>query len=218
MTDFMTVIDLETSGFRRDAKVMEIACVKVDEQFNVLDYFHTTVKSHEPMREAEAVHGISEQMTSESPEWPEVLDFVYQEFLMPCKIIGGANVSYDLRFIAPWKLKPTDEVHPLKIRTINIKNSLSKECQRHFLPEEGYPHYAIAGAIAAAACLKENCFGYLGRLKSLSTIGDMAVLPTRYSTSTWYPSHRINDAVVMKMFRDYRLNATACSDKLDSYI
>lgn len=161
---FLTVLDVETSGFRRDAQVQEIGCVAVDENFNVINWFHTLVHSHDAMEEAQAVHGISSVMTEDAPEWPEVLEFVMSTFILPARMLGGCNVGFDLRMILPesCQFTPTSS----RRHILNLKQSLSKECQRHMLPDEGSPHYALRGAIAATACLKESNFGFLPGLGS----------------------------------------------------
>ena len=160
---FMTVIDVETTGFGRAAEVQEIGCVSVDETFSVINYFHTLVRSCDAMEEAQAVHGISGAMTEDAPNWIDVRSFVMDHFILPSRMLGGCNVGFDLRMILPRDLS-----REVKDRHVaNIKQSLSKECQRHLLPDEGQPHYALRGAIAAAACLKESYFHFLPGLGAL---------------------------------------------------
>jgi len=108
----ITITDTETTGLQKPIPtdiqfqpfMCEIYACKLDYQFNrkefvFLDEFETFVKPPIPMpKEAERIHGISDEMLIGAPSFAKVYDPLY-DFFCGSDIVVGQNIEFDLNII-----------------------------------------------------------------------------------------------------------------------
>jgi DNA polymerase-3 subunit epsilon len=91
------VFDVETTGFSPpDARVVELAMVRVDVAGRVIGELHTLVDSGGPV-DATFVHGISEDDVRGAPTFVELVPDVHQ--LMHDAVLVAHNASFDMSFL-----------------------------------------------------------------------------------------------------------------------
>lgn len=94
----VVVVDVETTGLWRSDRVVEIACVVVDQDDGIVDEWATLVN---PMRdvgsEARAIHGLSASDLSDSPTFPEIAGTIAAQ--LSSSVIAGHNVAFDRRML-----------------------------------------------------------------------------------------------------------------------
>ena len=87
-------LDTETTGFARDDVVVQIGIVDANGEV-ILD---TLVNPNKPIPPASiAVHGISDEMVADAPQWKEIWPDVVQ--ILNRSIVGMYNAEFDLRLM-----------------------------------------------------------------------------------------------------------------------
>jgi len=93
------ILDTETASL--SAGIVEIAWMKIDKDFNVLDEYRTLVNPERPIDPgAQAIHGISMEDVVDAPTMAQVVEETGVG-KTPINIICH-NVSFDSRMIAPY--------------------------------------------------------------------------------------------------------------------
>lgn len=92
--------DVETDGFPPDARVVEIAWVEIDEDFNILDTKRSLIDSGRPIPAgASAVHGI---VTADLAGAPAIEDFMSGFTDQDDDVVLVAhNAPFDVQFFGP---------------------------------------------------------------------------------------------------------------------
>ena len=86
--------DTETTGFRRNAEIVEIGVVDAEGQTVLESLVRPTRRIP---ADATAVHGITDEMVVDAPEWPEIWPQVRQ--LFADRSVGIFNADFDLRMM-----------------------------------------------------------------------------------------------------------------------
>lgn len=98
MGNRVVVVDVETTGLWRSDRVVEIACVVLDQHDGIVDEWATLVN---PMRdiggEARAIHGLTASELSDSPTFSEIAGTVAVQ--LSASIIAGHNLAFDRRML-----------------------------------------------------------------------------------------------------------------------
>ncbi len=103
MTRRWVVGDVETTGFKQPAGIVEIAWVEIDEDFNVLEEVSSLI---DPEREIEpgasGVHRITAKDVADAPTISEFFEFVLERPNIEGDVVLIAhNSAYDRAFFAP---------------------------------------------------------------------------------------------------------------------
>jgi DNA polymerase-3 subunit epsilon len=98
MGNRLVVVDVETTGLWRSDRVVEIACVVLDQDAGVVDEWATLVN---PMRdvgsEARSIHGLSAADLSDSPTFPEIAGTIAAQ--LSGSVVAGHNLAFDRRML-----------------------------------------------------------------------------------------------------------------------
>lgn len=157
-----SVIDVETTGLSAKSgdRILELGVVKLNENGEILDSLDTLIN---PVRNVQAthVHGISDSMVSDAPEFRDIIPHLCS--VLDGSIIVAHNASFDLGFLkeefrrAGTTLPGTTPLCTLVLARRYLKKlpSRSLAACRSFLqlPDDG-AHNALADARAAAHLLK----------------------------------------------------------------
>lgn len=101
-------IDTETTGLNRSDEVIEISIIEYDGSL----LFSKLVKPSQPIpREAERIHGITNQMVSNAQAWPILWPQI--RAILYGRVIGAYNAEFDARMMEqshqryrlPWREK-----------------------------------------------------------------------------------------------------------------
>ena len=93
-----SVIDVETTGFSNQDRIIEIGIVQLDENFQETERWGTLIYTDYPLHpRASSVNGITASQLAGKPEFSQVADRIQQ--LVDGRIIAGHNVAFDLRFL-----------------------------------------------------------------------------------------------------------------------
>lgn len=94
----LVVIDTETTGISKKNKIIEIAALKYDRDFQLVSRFSTLINpSRHIPEEATQVNHITDEMVADAPSFSEVIDALYS-FIQGSNIIGH-NLRFDLDFL-----------------------------------------------------------------------------------------------------------------------
>jgi DNA polymerase-3 subunit epsilon len=145
------VIDVETTGFGKQDRIIEIGVVLLDNQFQVVDEYETLV---DPLRDLGAthVHGITPKMISMAPSFEEIASTIAHR--IENHILVAHNLSFDQRMISQEYLRlhamfePGDGVCTLSL----TKQKLPEACRRLGISPPQH-HRALADARATASIL-----------------------------------------------------------------
>lgn len=150
---FPVVVDVETTGFSNQDRVLEIAVVQLDpDTGETVDEYDTLVQ---PNREVGPtfVHGVTPSMVELAPTFDEILADLARR--LHGGILAGHNLAFDRRFLgnefersrvpADWG----DGLCTLK----HTRQKLTVACEARGI-EHDQPHRALADARATAALLR----------------------------------------------------------------
>lgn len=161
MAPHIAVVDLETTGFGKTDKIVEVAIVLLDgSTLDVIDEYDTLIN---PMRDIGAthVHGITASMVEAAPTFDDVADYLAQH--LNGHIVAAHNLSFDSRFLRQ-EYNRTSTVLDLGVGIDTLALSgerLPEACARHGITYSS-EHWALADARAAAALLREVADGVSG--------------------------------------------------------
>ena len=154
MAPHVAVVDLETTGFGKTDRVVEVAVVLLDgATLQIIDEFDTLIN---PMRDIGAthIHGITASMVEAAPTFDEVGSYLAQH--LNGHILAAHNLPFDSRFLRQeFDRTPTVIDIGKGIDTLALSGErLPEACARHSITytEE---HWALADARAASALLRE---------------------------------------------------------------
>lgn len=163
------VLDIETTGFSpsRGDRIVEIAVVVIDSQGQILEKWSTTVNPKRKMN-ATHIHGLTENDVSESPEFSEISERVFE--LLENRIVVAHNASFDCQFILSELATANVSIQPSRFAVFDTMKLVGQrfpeatnkkldtvltaaEIDRLDLPGRG-EHSALTDAYATALLLK----------------------------------------------------------------
>lgn len=146
------VVDVETTGFSRADRIVEVAVVVLDDQAgSIVGEFATLVNPQRPMG-ATGVHGITEAMVQSAPAFEQIAGMLAGH--LHGRVLVAHNLAFDQRFL-------TDEFERagfcvdagIGVCTQQLTGErLTVACQRRGIAIDSH-HRALADARAAAALL-----------------------------------------------------------------
>ena len=146
------VFDLETTGFTRADRVVEIAVILLACDFSPINEFHTLVNPNRGMAATE-VHGISADAIELAPLFGEIAGYVAS--IMNGCILVAHNLPFDARFLKQ-EFAACDVQFDLGhgIDTLKAtRKNLQAACQSFSIPTSS-AHSALGDARATAALLQ----------------------------------------------------------------
>jgi len=95
----VVVVDVETTGFRRSDRIVEIACVNVDLRDGIVGEWATLVN---PMRdissEVSGIHGLTSSDVEAAPTFDEIAGTIAA--ILSARVIAAHNLSFDARMLS----------------------------------------------------------------------------------------------------------------------
>lgn len=152
-TDALAVVDCETTGFGRDDRIVELACILLDPKtMETLDEYDTLIN---PQRDPgpSHIHGLTPSMLSSAPVFEEVAGALAAR--LEGKILAAHNLPFDARMLAQEYDRLQSPIATGKgfctLRPTRAK--LGVVCQQHGV-KLGDAHRALADARAVADLLR----------------------------------------------------------------
>lgn len=146
------VVDVETTGFGRQDRIVEIAIVCLDNSGAVVDEFSTLVN---PQRDVGAidVHGITADMVADAPTFREVAHAVAER--LDGRVFASHNACFASRFVDKELRRVGLELSlGRSVSTLRLTGSrLNIACDAHDIKLDG-DHQALDAARATAALLR----------------------------------------------------------------
>lgn len=145
------VVDVETTGFGKKDRVIEIAIVCLDNQMKVIDEYETLV---DPLRDLGPthVHGITPSMISLAPAFKEIAAAVGNR--IKDRVLVSHNLMFDERMISQEFLRLGASFESGSgICTLKLTKQKLPEACRRLKVEPPQHHRALADARSAAAIL-----------------------------------------------------------------
>lgn len=152
----IAVIDVETTGFNanRSDRVVEIACVVIEPDGNVIREFATLLNPERDIGPTH-VHGITASDIRHAPRFADIAGTLV-ETLDGCAAIAGHNIGFDRRFlIAEFKRLgfTLDEIPTLCTMRLSGGGTLQCTCTDFGIAFDGRAHSALHDARATARLL-----------------------------------------------------------------
>lgn len=147
------VVDVETTGFGRTDRIVEVGVVLVDgDTLAVVDEYDTLVN---PMRDMGAthVHGITASMVEAAPTFEEIADHLGS--ILNGTYLVAHNLPFDTRMLAQDYTRTGITLHAgVGLNTLSLAGErLPAACARLGIPHD-HAHSALADARAVAAILQ----------------------------------------------------------------
>lgn len=152
------VIDLETTGFGRSCRIVEIALVRLDPQGRISEEWDTLVHPGIPIPNTD-VHGIDDALVSAAPRFPEIAG------LLAAKLHEHVLVAHNLHHFDG----PILEAHFMEVDGVELrlgkgvdtmphpKLKLAELCSRHGVElDSGQAHTALGDTRALARALQRG--------------------------------------------------------------
>ncbi|MGO3569152.1 MAG: 3'-5' exonuclease [Serratia grimesii] len=93
LRDNCLILDTETTGLGDDAEIVEIAIIDTTGK----PLINTLVKPSKPIPEATAIHGITNEMVMDAPQWKDIFPSV--DALISGRTVVIYNSQYDVRLL-----------------------------------------------------------------------------------------------------------------------
>jgi DNA polymerase-3 subunit epsilon len=149
----LAVIDVETTGFRKTDRVVEIAIVLMDgSSLTIVDEYETLVN---PLRDISAshIHGITAGMVESAPTFDDLAP--YLGTLLDGAILAAHNLPFDTRFLRQeYDRTPISFDTGSGLDTLQLTGEkLSAACARYGITNSG-EHWALGDARATAELIR----------------------------------------------------------------
>jgi DNA polymerase-3 subunit epsilon len=154
-------IDLETTGFGKSDRIVEIGIVVFDGDSGArLDEFETLINPERDIGNTET-HGISASMVESAPLFRDIISTLSR--LLDGNVLVAHNLRFDQRFLAKELERVLVQWDPgAGICTYELsRERLDRACERFNIPVSNH-HRALADARAVAAIFKSLCGTYQG--------------------------------------------------------
>lgn len=157
------VADVETSGLKPTARVVEVAFRIIDEDLNILEDHYSLIDPQCPIEPgASGVHGITNKDVMYSPTMEEFFGVTappcYGSKIPGCVILIAHNAAFDHRFLAPWFERDGGTICTLRLAKRYFPDSDNHKLQtlRYYLGlDAGDAHSADGDVRACYALLKK---------------------------------------------------------------
>lgn len=164
------VVDVETTGFGKSDRVVEIAVVVLDgTSWEVIDEFETLIN---PMRDIGAthVHGVTPSMVEAAPTFQEVAPTLAR--ILGGNVIVAHNLPFDRRFVLQEFARVDVDIDPgVGVCTLRLSGErLDVACERYGIPISAQ-HRALSDARATADLLAN--FAPDLQVRPLQVFGDL---------------------------------------------
>ena len=117
------VLDTETTGFSRDDRIIEIACIELDHFKPTHNNFHSYLNpEREIQKKAFEVHGITTEFLQDKPKFLEISNNLF-EFLKGAELVIH-NAKFDLRFLND-EFERTSKKFPAIQEVCNVFDTLT---------------------------------------------------------------------------------------------
>jgi DNA polymerase III epsilon subunit-like protein len=151
--------DCETTGVGKDDRVVEIAWIEIDDEFNVLDTVRSLINPERDIPAgASAVHGIVARDVQDSPTIEEFMDgFRFSNETGESCLIAH-NAPFDARFFKSWMPNLAGTICTLKLARAFYKDSDNHKLQTlkfHLGLESEVEHHEAHTAMADVRVLME---------------------------------------------------------------
>ena len=146
------VVDVETTGFGKTDRVIEIGVVLLDERYRVVDEYETLIDPGRDLGPTH-IHGITPTMLSMAPSFAEAAVAVAKR--IENRVVVAHNLTFDERMIGQeFQRLGADFVPGLGVCTLKLtKQKLPAACEMLGLTPPQH-HRALADARASAAIVK----------------------------------------------------------------
>jgi len=115
------VMDLETTGFGKNHRTIEIAAIKLING-KIIDRFHSLIHTESVPYQATLIHGIDAPMLSDAPSLHMVRP-KFCKFIKGCVLVGHNIASFDNRFLCKdFKISNSCFVDTLKLSRMLFPN------------------------------------------------------------------------------------------------
>lgn len=154
------VIDFETTGLDfKSEQVIEVALIKLDENFEEIGSFHTPVRLREGKTLSPFIKeltGLTEEFLDDYGMTEQIVRSMVNEFIDDFTVVVAQYAPFDLAYLAEWGIIPskyictkslTSQVEPTE------SSSLKPTCERLGIPLDN-AHRAFADVRATAELLK----------------------------------------------------------------
>jgi exodeoxyribonuclease X len=122
--------DTETTGLSSNDKIVEIAWVKMDENYEIIGKGESLIKPNYPISPgASAAHHLTEAMLVDSPTIEEYMDSNGHPLMVNDAYLICHNVAFDWKFLKPWMLPDTKHLCTLKLAKRIFPDSDSRKLQ-----------------------------------------------------------------------------------------
>ncbi|QDV66498.1 DNA polymerase III PolC-type [Rosistilla carotiformis] len=150
--DGYAVVDVETTGFGKHDRVVEIGLVLLDARYRVVDEFETLIDPRRDLGPTH-IHRITPAMVSAAPTFDEVAVAIARR--IENRVLVAHNLPFDRRMLAQEFQRLGADFNPgLGVCTLKLTNQkLPVACQSLNLPPPVH-HRALADARASASILK----------------------------------------------------------------
>lgn len=153
--------DVETSGLKEDARVVEIAWVEVDDQLNIIDKHHSLIDPEIPISPAASgVHGITNKDVEDAPTLAQFMAGLDDPFGQGEIVLVAHNAVFDQRFFKPLIKNFVGSLCTLKMSRLLYPDSEDHKLQtlRYHLGLEGGDAHSAAGDVRVAlGLLRQMC-------------------------------------------------------------
>ena len=168
MENTYIVADVETSGLKASAKVVELAFWFIDEDLNILSKHHSLIDPEIPIEAgASGIHGITNADVSDSPTIQEYFSLDDPSCFgrkIPGNVIMVAhNATFDHRFLYPWFEKDGGSICTLRLAKRYYPESDNHKLQtlRYHLGLEAGDAHSADGDVQACYSLLKRLMGEL---------------------------------------------------------
>lgn len=145
------VVDVETTGFGRWDRIIEIGMVQLDRSGNITREWGTLVN---PNRDVGAthIHRIDWYMIKDAPRFSDIADWVAEQ--IDGRILVAHNAKFDLRFITAELERNGHHLDADPVCTLELAGTkLEEACQRYGIALDD-AHEALADARATGQLLQ----------------------------------------------------------------
>lgn len=195
------IIDCETNGLEQKHRVLEIAVLTYDKDFNLIGTYETVLNPKKDLGLV-SLHGINGLIASEAPIFPQISTSLAH--LLNDRVIIGHNVKFDIGFVCRefskvgswfmWSGALIDTVWLARNTNIRVDNyRLETLCDYFGITNEN-PHTAMGDARATAE-LFQKLLSLHGK-QVLPSLADRSLeIPSEETDdfSDWKPRHIIEE-------------------------
>lgn len=124
--DRLVVVDVETTGFYKTDRIVEVAAVTVDRCGEVIDEWDTLVNPERDVGPVH-VHGISATMVSVAPHFDEIAEALARR--LDGAVLAAHNLAFDLRMLgrelerASARFSPGKGVCTLRLTSAKLRDA-----------------------------------------------------------------------------------------------